>query len=114
MKRKFGDLALEGRKKGQNLTEIAIFLAVIGASLTAMALYMQRNLQERYRQGAAHVFTVLRAHVNNPAEVTPQYAPYYHSSYRQESKVSSETMGFPRHTRNATVNESGWERVSIN
>ena len=106
-------LAVEKQQKGQSLTEVALLVAMVAAALTGITLYLQRSMQQRYREGVTYVFDKIKGCVTDPVNVTKQYDPYYHTSYTQENRRSNETTGFPNHTRNSTVNQSGWEYTSV-
>ncbi|MGD0336990.1 MAG: hypothetical protein ABSB18_07860 [Candidatus Omnitrophota bacterium] len=102
------------KKTGQSLTEIALLVATIAAALTGMSLYLQRSLQQRYRQGAGFVFYSIIGCVSDPANLSKQYEPYYHESSIQEEHRANETSGWPNRTRNATINQTGWDYTSVN
>jgi hypothetical protein len=93
---------------------MALLVATIAAALTGMSLYLQRSLQERYRQGTGFVFYSIIGCVTDPANLSKQYEPYYKESSRYEEHRANETSGWPNRTRNATVNQTGYENISVN
>ena len=102
------------KKTGQSLTEIALLVATIAAVLTGMSLYLQRSLQQRYRQGAGFVFSSIIGCVSDPANLSKQYEPYYHESGIYEEHTVDETRGWPKRSRNATRYQTGWDYTSVN
>jgi hypothetical protein len=67
-----------GNTRGQNLTEVAILLALVAAVFTGMQIYLQRSMQARYKAG---VDFVLRDKIGLTKR---QYDPYYRTSEMAE------------------------------
>lgn len=104
------------KRKGQNLSEFTLCLAVISLAFVGMQIYLQRSFQAKYKSGADYLFSqieqeaILQGHANLTS-LNRQYDPYYRESYMNDTKTSDLTQGFPNTSVNATNRRSGWEMV---
>ena|SRR3989338_4586412 len=78
------------RKKGQNLAEYAILIALVIAAVVAMQVYVKRSLQAR-------IFDATNQMIDSSAGLgdTAQYEPYYLTTNFQVTRnlSSTETQG---------------------
>ena len=105
------------RVSGQHLTEFALCLAVVSATILMMRLYGQRSLQARYKSGADYVFLEIEqeaAKIGNAnlQNLKTQYDPYYTESLAWENRTADSTGGFPHTSINQTVRRMGWQKVN--
>lgn len=107
---------LSFNNRGQSLTELAIYLAVVLATVLTMRLYVQRSLQAKYKGGADYIFSYRDADTSKSLSDLPgikkQYDPYYRESNITVKAAGESTVGFPEASINQTVNRTGWERTN--
>lgn len=76
-------------KKGQNVAEYAILIALVVGAVVAMQRFAQRGLQARIRDATQWM-------VRETVDLgnTAQYEPYYSQSAYQTERTSEEFRGF--------------------
>lgn len=107
---------------GQNLSEVALFVMVIGVSIVSMQIYIQRAIQARYKAGVDYTFHLLHNEAEAKGETAlaasideagRQYDPYYQSSSMVENKISDNVKGWPDSSTNQTSIRYGWKRTGL-
>ena len=103
---------------GQNLTELALYFAIITAAILSMGIYVQRSLQAKYKTGVGYLCSKIEQEavtkgISNLSDIPRQYDPYYRESSITETKEpgSYVILGFPETSLNQTTNRTGWEKV---
>ena len=102
--------------RGQSLSEVAIYLAVVVGAILAMQLYIQRSLQAKSKAGADYLFTQIESNaadkgISGFSGISRQYDPYYRESNITETNTGVSTVGFPEVSINQTVSRSGQEKT---
>jgi hypothetical protein len=107
---------------GQNLTEVALCVIIIGTAIVTMQIYIQRSLQARYKSGAdfalgmlqneaeAQGKTLLALMINTTGH---QYDPYYATDKFTDGQQSDNTKGYPDRSINQTSIRHGWKRTGM-
>ena len=111
------------KTEGQNLTELALCLAMVVALIMTMRVYIQRSLQAKYKAGAGFLTSEIKSHAAAPggiinatdtdfAIMKQQYDPYYRESEITETRSANSKVGFPETKPDQTITRTGWERAN--
>jgi hypothetical protein len=102
------------RVSGQSLVELAVCLTVVTIAIVGMQLYVRRNLQAKYKQGADYLFSQIReaGGAANAAQLSGaihQYEPYYAESEFVVAKNA--VTDLPWLVLDQNTVRSGWSKV---
>jgi len=105
------------RISGQHLTEFALCLAGVSATILMMRLYAVRSLQARYKAGPDYVFSQIEQEAVRKGEadlqnLKTQYDPYYTESVTWENRTGNSTIGFPQSAVNQASVRADWQKVN--
>jgi len=102
--------------RGQSLTELAMYLAVMVAVILTMRIYVQRSFQAKYKGGTDYLFSYRDPDTGKSLSGLPgikkQYDPYYRESNTTETKSGETTVGFPGTSIDQNVKRQGQEETN--
>lgn len=89
-------------------------LVMIVAIIMTIRIYIQRNLQAKYKAGPDYLIAEIKNTAAgqgnaNISSIKQQYDPYYRESNITESRSGASTVGFPNTTINQTITRTGQE-----
>lgn len=102
--------------RGQSLTELAIYLAIVLGVFLVMRVYIQRSFQAKYKAGANYLITEIERNAADKgipgfSGIKTQYDPYYRETRGSEIKAGETTVGYPEASTNQTISRTGWEKT---
>jgi hypothetical protein len=96
-------------RKGQNVLEYSILIALVVGAAVAMQTYVKRGLQGRVKDAVDHVGTGSDVGGSNLAFTGAQYEPYYVQSNNQITSNTTKAQGWAN---NGAVTNTGIAETS--
>lgn len=108
-------------RKGQNIAEYSILIALVIAAAVAMQVYVKRGIQGRVADAVDYAPVTMTESGNALTFNTKQYEPYYQESSSQvvSNRGLQEAVGVSGVTNRTAINEttnrvSGYEKTTYN